>query len=91
MKKLGCLLLGLSAIALAGCNGLDHKEKAAELIGGEGGLPPEYLQIPNWKDCLSTENMGSFSEYCMPTTDKPANCPQASWDKLKEIKMKACS
>ena len=46
--------------------------------------PPEYLNVPGWKDCLGEKNLGSHSVVCLPS-EKPENCLQSSWDELKRI------
>jgi len=49
------------------------------------GMPPtpEYLNIPHYKECLGTKDMGLWVSYCMPST--VANgCPLDSFNKLKD-------
>lgn len=44
-------------------------------------LPPRYLFIPQFKDCLKTQTIGSYQAWCMPQ-DKPQSCPANSWEQL---------
>ena len=45
-------------------------------------LPPKYLSVPHYKHCVSTVTRGMAQYICLPA-GKPAGCPQASWDTLK--------
>ncbi|MCL5261024.1 MAG: hypothetical protein M1561_05020 [Gammaproteobacteria bacterium] len=47
-------------------------------------LPPKYLSVKNFKQCLGTKNMGTWSAWCMPAT-KPATCPDNSWKELNKL------
>ena len=54
-------------------------------------LPPEYLQVANFKKCLAVKNMGSWQALCLPSI-KPQNCPPNSWSKLiKQKELNKCS
>jgi hypothetical protein len=59
-------------------------------IGGNKVLPPSYLGIHGFKNCLSTKNMGSWQSYCIPNA-KPQNCEQNSWESLKKEKLPICN
>merc|ERR1712180_415682 len=48
-------------------------------------IPPEYLKVPHWKDCLGSKDMGLWTAVCMPATIQSDKCPYSSWLKLKEI------
>jgi len=56
-------------------------------------LPPKYLSVPNFEQCLATKNMGSWTAWCMPKT-KPYSCPDASWQALNSLtgrdRMQSC-
>jgi len=47
-------------------------------------LPPKYLAVKDFKQCLATQQINSYSAWCMPS-EKPQSCPQASWDELKAL------
>ena len=47
-------------------------------------LPPEYLNVPGWQDCLGSKQHSSHSAVCLPS-EKPEKCLQSSWDKLSRI------
>ena len=44
-----------------------------------GGLPPAYLEVPDFEKCLSTQD----SQLCLPST-RPSDCPRRSWFELLE-------
>ena len=52
-------------------------------LGGAGGLPPAYLSVPHYKDCLGSQMQGSSSRFCKLMV-KPEACPQESFDRLKD-------
>jgi hypothetical protein len=62
-------------------------------INGNAAPEPKYLEIKDFKKCLSTEDMGSYQSWCMPAK-KPASCPAKSWTQLSELieteKLPAC-
>ncbi|MDG2286828.1 MAG: hypothetical protein P8N43_15085, partial [Alphaproteobacteria bacterium] len=41
-------------------------------------LPPEYLSVPHFKQCLSTADQGTWQSWCVPLI-KPKDCPCSSW------------
>ncbi|AIT09032.1 hypothetical protein LO80_02935 [Candidatus Francisella endociliophora] len=47
-------------------------------------LPPKYLSIDGFKDCLNTQTKGSASFYCMPN-NKPAQCSDKAWEELSKL------
>jgi hypothetical protein len=47
-------------------------------------LPPSYLTVKGFKQCLKTQSMGSWSAWCMPK-QKPADCLSSSWNELEKI------
>lgn len=47
-------------------------------------LPPKYLTVPNFKQCLDTTKTGSATFWCIPN-EKPEECPDSSWTELDEI------
>jgi hypothetical protein len=49
-----------------------------------GALPPQYLSITNFKQCLASKNMGTWQAWCMPTA-KPETCPNDSWNQLSNL------
>ena len=48
---------------------------------GQGALPPPYLGVPNFKQCLDTYSLDSSTHWCIPS-NRPENCPESSWDDL---------
>ncbi len=44
-------------------------------------LPPQYLSVPDFKRCLSSQSKGTWQAWCVPK-QKPTGCPQSSWDAL---------
>ena len=56
-----------------------------ELIGGLAGLPPAYLTVNGYQECLLTEqSAGGHQGYCYPDT-KPEECLQDSFEELKNV------
>ncbi|MFY9656983.1 MAG: hypothetical protein WAK01_10405 [Methylocystis sp.] len=70
-------LRGPSLILAAFCAALifDHAEAA---------LPPKYLAVPNWRQCLSQQSMGSYDIVCL-LAQRPAECPRSSWRALNRL------
>lgn len=52
-------------------------------------LPPKYLQVKDFKECLGTEQISTYSQYCMPK-HKPEHCPFDSWQQLVKLDMPGC-
>ena len=56
-----------------------------------GSLPPAYLSVPNVRDCLGSQFVGTSSIVCIPKT-MPAACDAASWGQLKDnAGLQACA
>lgn len=47
-------------------------------------LPPAYLSVPDFKQCLAEQNEGSYSSWCQPAK-KPKACPRVSWRQLRAL------
>ncbi|MDA0910635.1 MAG: LysM domain-containing protein [Proteobacteria bacterium] len=62
---------------------------AAEMVGGKGSLPPAYLSVKGFKDCLDTQKMGGWTAYCLPD-NKPQSCTDGSWSKLSTMTIPKC-
>jgi len=54
-----------------------------------GALPPKYLQVKDFKECLGTEQVSTHTQYCMPQY-KPNACPLDSWQQLVKLDMPKC-
>ncbi|WP_156455135.1 hypothetical protein [Janthinobacterium sp. B9-8] len=56
-------------------------------------LPPKYLEIKDFKQCLQEKEINSYRIVCMPKK-KLAACPRASWKQLNALtendKIPAC-
>ena len=48
-------------------------------------LPPRYLQVPDFQQCLADEARLSYRAWCMPSK-KPRACPAASWKQLRALR-----
>jgi len=83
MSNLGKRIMGLLMAALMCC-------MMAQI---SAVLPPKYLSIKDFKQCLKTKNMGSWEALCMPA-QKPTACPDGSWQQLQNLtgadKVPAC-
>ena len=53
-------------------------------LGGVVALPPAYLSVPQFQDCLGSQINGNSGQFCL-LLNKPSNCPQASFDLLKQV------
>jgi len=47
-------------------------------------LPPKYLSVPDWKNCVGEVTRGSAQFICLPAK-KPKGCPYRSWKKLHKL------
>ena len=55
----------------------------SEIANQLSGVPPAYLSVDGFRDCLDIFNASSsHSEHCLPAT-RPFKCKAASWSKLK--------
>ena len=48
-------------------------------------LPPAYLQVSGYKQCLQTVNKGTWMAWCMPNS-QPQGCSDDSWKALNDLK-----
>jgi hypothetical protein len=48
-------------------------------------LPPQYLSVPHFQQCLATQTSAQYQSWCMPLRKSRA-CPQASWQQLQALK-----
>ena len=58
-------------------------------LGKTEALPPAYLNVDNFKSCLSTKSMGTWDSYCLPK-QKLKKCSTKSWLKLSKMDIPAC-
>jgi hypothetical protein len=47
-------------------------------------LPPKYLSIKDFKSCLATKDMDTWTAWCIPA-EKPDACPDESWQQLNSL------
>ena len=47
-------------------------------------LPPKYLAIKDFKQCLAVREFGTYRAWCMPAA-KPESCPATSWSELNAL------
>ena len=47
-------------------------------------LPPKYLDVPDFQQCLSKQSAGSYDTVCLPAA-RPAQCPKSSWRALSRL------
>ena len=47
-------------------------------------LPPKYLGIKDFKQCLATQPIDTYRVWCMPE-QKPEACPATSWKELQAL------
>jgi hypothetical protein len=91
LRPFNCLVV---AASLAGCSAQPTKPPAlkeadqslpSRLIAS--ALPPKYLSVPQFKDCLATQQINTYRAWCMPSA-KPAQCPATSWAQLNALQGK---
>lgn len=75
MRRLTALALVVAACGAA-CEAM-----ASQAVGV---LPPRYLSVPQFQQCLSSQSKGSYDTLCRPAT-RPAACPTASWRALRRL------
>ncbi len=63
---------------------------ASGIVGGKDSLPPAYLSVNGFKNCLNTQDMGGWTAYCLPN-DKPDACTDDSWSKLTKMSPPICN
>ncbi len=56
------------------------------IVGGLGGLPPAYLSVQGYQDCLGdfTPTGSTHSQLCLPSA-KPDPCLDPSWAKIQDV------
>lgn len=54
-----------------------------------GVLPPKYLQVKDFKECLGTEQVNTYTQYCVPE-HKPEHCSFESWQQLVKLDISRC-
>jgi hypothetical protein len=47
-------------------------------------LPPKYLAIKDFKQCLAVQQFSTYRAWCLPA-QQPASCPATSWQELKAL------
>ena len=50
----------------------------------ERALPPAYLSVPNFRDCMGSEMLGGSSHVCL-LLERPPNCSQDSFEQLRKL------
>lgn len=71
------LLAGVAVTAtLTGCAGDSQQALSA--------LPPQYLQVEQFQSCLRSEQVDSYSRWCLPAA-RPDSCPPDSWEQLQQL------
>ena len=56
----------------------------ATAFHASAALPPKYLGVKDFKQCLATQPIDTYRVWCMPE-QQPENCPTASWQELKVL------
>ncbi len=49
-------------------------------------LPPAYLQVEGYNQCLQTQNEGTWTAWCIPKV-QPKSCSDDSWKALLKLKV----
>lgn len=58
----------------------------ATVTGGHAAtvLPPKYLSVLDFQQCISKQSAGSYDTVCLPVA-RPAQCPKSSWRELSQL------
>jgi hypothetical protein len=51
----------------------------------QAALPPRYLAVPQFQQCLATRQAEQHQSWCVPDR-KARACPKASWQQLQSLK-----
>ena len=54
------------------------------------GIPPAYLSIPNYQNCLQHHDVGSATQLCLPP-EKPIICQDITWREIQQVFRDLCS
>lgn len=46
-----------------------------------GWASSDYTNVAGWQNCTKAVSLASYKFFCLPK-DRPANCPEASWNSL---------
>ena len=57
---------------------------ASVALNSSAALPPKYLGVQDFKQCLGIQQIRTFSVWCLPA-EKPEGCPATSWEELKAL------
>ncbi|MEI7430951.1 MAG: hypothetical protein WCL27_10900, partial [Betaproteobacteria bacterium] len=57
---------------------------ASAAFNSAAALPPKYLAIEDFKQCLATQKINTYSAWCMPAK-KFESCPTTSWEQLQAL------
>ena len=57
---------------------------ATVAINSSATLPPKYLGIKDFKQCLGSQKFDTHEGWCMPAK-KLETCPAKSWEQLKGL------
>lgn len=52
---------------------------------GHAALPPKYLEVDEFGQCLAEQSKGTYTAWCMPVK-RPKACPRPSWEHLRTLK-----
>jgi len=61
---------------------INNMQKHRPRPSNSGGSPA-CLQVPNFKSCTESENLGGYTVHCLPQA-KLEDCPSSSWKQLTE-------
>ncbi len=52
-------------------------------------LPPAYLQVDGFQQCLKSQSKGSWHAWCLPQ-NQPSACHDQAWEQLQSMDIPAC-
>merc|ERR1712113_952206 len=66
------------------------KSDGVRIVGGPGSLPPAYLSVPGFENCVGEKSKGTYSVVCLPII-KPDACAETSWSQIRsDSTMETC-
>lgn len=83
-KRIVSLLLGAAVLALGACSSDNSVPADRSGAPAASALPPAYLQVEGFQQCLKSKQVGTYTRWCMPAS-KPDHCPSQSWDQLNRM------
>lgn len=83
VKSTIALVLGVTVLTLSAC-GAGGQSRSVPSGSTASTLPPKYLEVDQFRQCLALKQVGAHQQWCMPAS-RPDSCPAQSWDRLNGL------